>query len=65
MADGGNRSITVQAVTWAMWAIALFAMVLRLYSRLGITRTFGVDDWFMVSAMVCVVRDAMNQEEEF
>jgi hypothetical protein len=60
MADSGDRSTAVQAVTWAMWALALFAMVLRLYSRLGITRTFGADDWIMVSAMVCVVRNVLN-----
>ncbi|KAH8205155.1 hypothetical protein TruAng_000720 [Truncatella angustata] len=47
-----NRSPQVSVVTWAMWAITVPAMFLRLWTRLKISRSFGIDDWFMVAAMV-------------
>ncbi|KAH8682089.1 hypothetical protein BX600DRAFT_521505 [Xylariales sp. PMI_506] len=47
-----NRGPQVQAAASAMFAIALIALLLRCYVRIGIMKAFSVDDWFMVAAMV-------------
>jgi hypothetical protein len=46
----------LQPVTWAVSipfiVITCLTCILRVYSRLCLSNSFGIDDWFMVAASV-------------
>jgi hypothetical protein len=42
-------------ITFFFSALALVAFALRVWSRLRVTRTWGLDDWLMVPAELCSV----------
>jgi len=42
-------------ITFFFSSLALVAFVIRVWSRLKVTRTWGLDDWLMVPAELCSV----------
>ncbi len=49
-----NQGPTVEVVTWVFTSIALITVLLRLFTRLRLTRNPGWDDFWIVIAMVNV-----------
>lgn len=47
----------IQPVAWGVMmpfvVITSLTCILRVYSRVSISKSFGIDDWFMVAASVC------------
>jgi hypothetical protein len=52
MGSTDDRGHEIRAVAATMYAIAAAALLLRCYVRLRIVKAFGMDDFFMVFAMV-------------
>ncbi|KAH6657221.1 hypothetical protein BKA67DRAFT_182988 [Truncatella angustata] len=52
MASINDRGPQVYAVAVAFFALAAVSLLLRCYVRLRMTKAFGLDDWFMVAAMI-------------
>lgn len=47
-----NRGPLVEGLAWGINAVAIVIVVLRLYTRLVLRKTAGVDDLLMVIALV-------------
>ncbi|CAD6440051.1 b628435a-f7c9-414c-9f17-943939478156 [Sclerotinia trifoliorum] len=45
----GNAVLVVNAI---LFPVALFIILIRLYTRLQISKCFGLDDWLIIAAMV-------------
>lgn len=52
MAAIENRGPTLQAVAVSLLVAATISILLRCYVRIFLIKNFGVDDYFMVVAMV-------------
>lgn len=50
-----NRGPELQAVCAAFVSAAFVSTVLRCYVRLRLVKAFGLDDYFMVVATVCIL----------
>jgi hypothetical protein len=49
MSDRGTR---IAAVTIALYTLSLVAVSVRCYVRVRLTRSFGYDDWLIVTTLV-------------
>ena len=47
-----NKGPALEAITCGFLALTWASMILRVYVRRVLTRSFGLDDWFMVLALV-------------
>ena len=47
-----DRGPQLQAVCSTFLATAVISTLLRIYTRLGLVKSFGLDDWFMTGAML-------------
>ncbi|KAJ8068770.1 hypothetical protein OCU04_002466 [Sclerotinia nivalis] len=45
----GNAVLVVNAV---LFPVVLFIILIRLYTRLQISKSFGLDDWLIIAAML-------------
>lgn len=47
-----NRGPELQAVCYTLAVSSVIAVALRIYVRVRLVKNFGLDDWFMCSALV-------------
>jgi hypothetical protein len=47
-----NRGPELQAVCYTLAVSSVIAVALRIYVRVRMVKNFGLDDWFMCSALV-------------
>lgn len=47
-----TRGNAVLIVNVSLFAVALLVIIIRLYTRLRISKSFGLDDWLITAAMV-------------
>lgn len=47
-----DRGVSLLAVNIAFLSVAVVAVALRCYTRIGVVRAFGLDDWVMLFAAV-------------
>lgn len=64
MAEIENRGPEVFKVAITLLVASVITCLLRIYTRLGIVKAFGYDDWFMCAATVSIftppVSNAVN-----
>jgi len=46
------RGFQLPIITFVLFPIVLITVALRVFTRLFISRSFGVDDWFLLAAVV-------------
>ena len=51
-----DRAPQLIGVAIGFVSLATICFALRVYVRLFLTRSFGLDDWFLTGAMVCTFR---------
>jgi hypothetical protein len=61
MAGAENRGPELEAVCVVLLATAVVAVALRCYTRVGIVKAFGLDDWTMLFATVRVYLVVVSQ----
>lgn len=49
--DAPDRSVELRNIAIALWSVAMTATLLRVYVRVGIMKSFALDDWLMLGAM--------------
>lgn len=50
-----GRGPMIIGISWTVTGIAIVFVALRVYLRKTLKRLFGVDDWFMVFALVSIL----------
>ncbi|KAF5858015.1 hypothetical protein ETB97_004946 [Aspergillus alliaceus] len=51
--DTHNRSWVIEVVAWPLFGVCALLIILRIWTRTRIIRSFGWDDGFIILAMVC------------
>ena len=55
MSSYGGRGPTVNAALWTETALALILVMMRIYTRVKILRSFGWDDGLLILTWVCLL----------
>lgn len=54
-----TRATQVNAVAYTMVIMSSIAILLRVYCRAWVIKSFGIDDWLAVIAQVCIIASAI------
>lgn len=58
--EDDNRGPQLRAVCIFFLTVATVSVALRSYVRVRLVKKFGIEDWFMVAAWVCLVYSIDN-----